>query len=99
MCAVIAPITIAGPAGTNSSSANFVLDYPSNQPLLSIGQDGTLITVSWPGALTNYLLQYQDAFGSAPQWLLFPNPPSTSNGSLFITDTNNGSGRFYRLRQ
>jgi hypothetical protein len=93
------PIAVSGPAGSGTSSQQFVLDYPSTAPLLSIGQNGGLITVSWPASLTNYLLQYQDFFGPAAQWLTFSNAPSTSGASLFINDTNNGSGRFYRLRQ
>jgi hypothetical protein len=91
-------ITVSGPAGIGSSSEPFVLDY-APPALLSIGRVGNLIRVSWPASLTNYVLQYQNFFGPTVQWSLFTNAPTTSGDLRFITDTNNGSGRFYRLRQ
>jgi len=93
------PITVFGPAGTNSSNVAFVVDSSPMPPILSIGQTGGVINVSWPAALTNYLLQFDDSFSSTPQWLAFTNLPVTSGDVQFITDTNNGSGRFYRLHQ
>jgi hypothetical protein len=93
------PITVFGPAGTNSSSAAFVVDSSPMPATISIDQAGAIITVSWPAALTNYLLEFDDSFSAPPQWLTFTNPPTTSGDVQFITDTNNGSGRFYRLRQ
>ena len=69
-------------------------------PLLSINLPGSgQVRISWPASLTNYLLQFEDQLGPNPQWSSFTNPPAISGGFNFITDTNNGAARFYRLQR
>jgi len=82
--------------GNNTATSVVAVDPPA---LLSIGRAGDLVRVSWSASLTNYVLQYQNLFGPTVQWSLFTNAPTTSGDLRFITDTNNGSGRFYRLRK
>jgi uncharacterized repeat protein (TIGR01451 family) len=80
--------------GNNTATSVVAVDPLA---LLSIGRAGNLVKVSWPASLTNYLLQYQDLLGPIPMWSNLNKASTSSGGSQFITDTNNGSGRFYRL--
>jgi uncharacterized repeat protein (TIGR01451 family) len=82
--------------GNNTATSVVAVDPPA---LLSISRTGNFVKVSWPASLTNYLLQFQDPFAPLPKWSNFNKSPTSSGGSQFITDTNNGSGRFYRLSQ
>jgi uncharacterized repeat protein (TIGR01451 family) len=67
--------------------------------LLSIRLLADQVTVSWQVALSNYVLQFQDAFAANPQWLNVSNQPTILGGYESITETNIGSSRFYRLKR
>ena len=67
--------------------------------LLSIGQLGNLVRVSWPASLTNYVLESRDSLSLAPSWLTVTNLPVIEGPSVSVTETNNGVSRFYRLQR
>lgn len=67
--------------------------------LLSIKRIAGQVTISWPMSLTNYVLQFQDRLAPIPRWLVMTNAPLMIGGLETVTDTNNGTGRFYRLQR
>jgi hypothetical protein len=67
--------------------------------LLSIKLVADHVTISWPAALTNYLLQFEDGLSLTPKWLAVTNPPAISGETKFVTETNIASARFYRLQR
>src|SRR5579883_262316 len=60
--------------------------------LLSIRELGNLIKVSWPVALSNSVLQFEDSV--LPGWSVVTNPPAIIGGTATVTQTNNGASRF-----
>jgi hypothetical protein len=92
-------VTVGSDNSDPTLGNNIALSVVAVDPLalLSVGRAGNLLKVSWPASLTNYLLQFQDRFAPSPKWSNFNKAPTSSGGFQFITDTNNGSGRFYRL--
>ena len=91
------PITVLAPAGTNASAALFTLDYILPAPLLSIGLLDNQVHISWPAALSNYSLQFQNTFSTNPNWQSVTGMPVISGGLETITESNVGPTRFYRL--
>lgn len=67
--------------------------------LLSIGFFANQVRISWPVALTNYALQFQDDLSTSPHWSAVTSAPSISGAFEFVTDTTTVSNRFYRLRK
>jgi uncharacterized repeat protein (TIGR01451 family) len=67
--------------------------------LLAIGLLADQVKISWPAALTNYTLQFEDGFTPGQQWLAVTNPPTISGESKFVIETNSSPARFYRLRR
>jgi hypothetical protein len=67
--------------------------------LLSIKSTGDLVRISWPVLLTNYVLQAQNALAANSQWLNVTTPSTISGTLKLVTETNNGSARFYRLKK
>jgi uncharacterized repeat protein (TIGR01451 family) len=67
--------------------------------LLSIRLSTNQVQVSWPAALTNYVLEFQTAFNTNSFWSVITTPPTVSAGLSSITETNLGGGKFYRLRK
>ena len=67
--------------------------------LLSIGiySPGEVL-LSWPTALSNYTLQYQNTLDGAA-WVNELNPPVISGGSNLIVKPNSGGAMFYRLKR
>jgi uncharacterized repeat protein (TIGR01451 family) len=82
--------------GDNVASFTTIIEPPA---LLSIQLLADQVTVSWRLSLSNYVLQFQDALGTNPPWLNVSNPPTIAGGYQSVTQTNNGSGRFYRLKR
>lgn len=66
--------------------------------LLSVRALANQVQVSWPLGLTNFMLQFRDAFSGSAQWTPVTNTPQSAGGLQFVIETNNGSGRFYRLK-
>ena len=67
-------------------------------PQLSIALVGTNVTLSWPAALSNYVLQSVGSLG-AGGWNTNLGPPSVNGKSLFITLPATNQQQFYRLSQ
>lgn len=67
--------------------------------LLSIGAVDDGVKVAWPATLTNYVLEFRDGLFGNTQWSAVTNPPTTSGGLEFVTETNLGPLRFYRLKR
>lgn len=67
--------------------------------LLSIGvySPGEVL-LSWPTALSNYTLQYQNGLDGAA-WVDELNPPAVSGGSNLMVKPSSGGAMFYRLKR
>lgn len=64
--------------------------------LLEIEQSGPQeVTLSWPGDLTGWTLQYSDDLASG--WLPLSTPPVISDGKFKVVDPLSVPKRFYRL--
>jgi len=65
-------------------------------PLLSIRlTDTNRVRVSWPAELTNYSLQY--ALAMTNYWSNDLTAPQTAGGERFVSETNLGTMKYYRL--
>jgi uncharacterized repeat protein (TIGR01451 family) len=73
----------------------------SVQPLalLSIRLATNQVAISWPAALTNYVLEYVSSINSNASWSAITTPPAISGGVSTITETNLGAAKFYRLKK
>jgi uncharacterized repeat protein (TIGR01451 family) len=67
--------------------------------LLSIRLLPDYVRITWPSALSNYLLEFQDGLTAAPNWSPATSTPSVSGDLEYVTETNNGASRFYRLHK
>jgi hypothetical protein len=83
------------PANNSAANATFV------QPLPILGVKAlspNLVRLSWPSALTNYGLEFKSVITSAV-WSPVPTQPLTVGSESQVTETNNQSPRYYRLRR
>ena len=55
--------------------------------------------VAWPAALTNYTLEYKPLLATANFWSNVLTVPLTVDSERFITETNVGEMKYYRLRK
>ena len=97
---------------TNSASASNLYTDPaiSNNtvevtttvlplPLLSIRTTSTnRLRLSWPLALSNYVLESKPTLGTNTSWSNVTNLPITVGDEKVVIETNNSPSRFYRLR-
>jgi hypothetical protein len=67
-------------------------------PQLSIALVGTNVTLSWPAALSNYVLQSAGNLG-AGGWNANLGPPSVNGTNLFINLPATNQQQFFRLSQ
>ena len=67
---------------------------PSNRLELSVGQK---ITLSWPGFLTNYVLQTTSDLSATGAWNTVTNTPLSTNGQLTVTLDPSSGNHFYIL--
>jgi formylglycine-generating enzyme required for sulfatase activity len=63
---------------------------------LAIKPSGNTVILSWPNAANNYVLQSSLSL-SAQGWAVVTNAASVSNGTNYVTFTNNSKTRFFRL--
>lgn len=83
----------------------YVIEYntpPANvfpvAPQLAIDKTGPQeVTLSWPGDLTGWTLEYSNVLVS--DWTTFPTEPAISGGKFKVTDAVVLPKRFYRLRK
>ena len=86
------------PNPANNSATNTTLVQPL--PLLSIRRVGTdRVRVTWPAALTNYGLEFKAALDAALSWSNPPTAPAIVGAEYQLTETNNQTMRYYRLRR
>lgn len=68
--------------------------------LLTIQRAGPeLFNISWPVALTNFALQFNTALNGGVSWSNVGTAPVTIGDQNRVTETNGGTGRFYRLKK
>ena len=78
--------------------SNGVISIITPLPQLSIALVGTNVTLSWPAALSNYVLQSVGNLG-AGEWNTNLGSPSVNGKNLFITLPATNQQQFYRLSQ
>ena len=67
--------------------------------LLSITLLTNQVKVAWPAALSNYTLQFKGVLTTNTFWSNVTATSIISGGVEFVTETNDGVARFYRLRK
>lgn len=67
--------------------------------LLSISLLTNQVMISWPVAVTNYGLQFQDSLSTNAPWSSVTNTPSISGNLQFVIEPTTDSNRFYRLQK
>ena len=82
--------------GDNTSS---VVTTVEPLPLLSASLVANRLQLSWPVALSNFSLQYRDQFAAGAGWSGLVNQPVIIGNQRVVTETNNRTNRFYRLRR
>jgi len=84
------------PANNTAVAVTTVLPLP----LLSIRlASPTKVRVSWPQALTNYMLEFKAALATNVSWSNVATAPSNFAGESTVIETITNTSRFYRLRQ
>jgi hypothetical protein len=84
------------PSDNNRTTTTTVLPLP----VLAIQADtNNLVRISWPGALTNFALQFSLVVQPPDSWSNVVTPPEVVGGRNVVTETNRGGAMFYRLRQ
>lgn len=85
------------PAPANNIASNTTLVLPL--PLLSIQKPAAgYVRVSWPSALTNYVLQFVPAFSNTIYWSNDLTLPTISGNEKFIVEPASNTMRYYRLK-
>ena len=82
-------------AGSNAST-NIALWHI--QFSLSMKRAGTQLSLSWPAAGTNFVLEAKESLG-ATNWAEMSQPPAIHSNECVVKDTIVGSQRIYRLRK
>jgi hypothetical protein len=68
-------------------------------PLLAIGIAGNQVNISWPAALTNYVLQARGSLASGISWTGVTAAPIIVGNIKSVIETNTSPAKFYRLKQ
>jgi formylglycine-generating enzyme required for sulfatase activity len=85
-------------AYTNDSVTRFFRLFLSNPGFyLSITRASNTVTLSWPAAASNYVLQTSVSLSPASWATIMNPPPSLQNNTNYLTYTNNSLTRFFRL--
>jgi len=78
----------------NTASVKVVVESPA----LSVSQNGSLVTVSWPADASNYVLESADSLQAPVIWTPVTTPPSQLAGNQkTVTIGSTNSSRFFRL--
>ncbi len=81
------------PSDNQDSFVTLVL----SQPILSIVQAADQVAVSWPGDLTNYVLQYRPTLDPSLLWSNVMATPILSNNQHVVTEPHTNASKYYRL--
>ena len=85
------------PAPTNNSTNLPTTVLPL--PVLSVGLlSGNQVRLSWPLALSNYVLEYKPSLAAGALWSGVTSAPAISGAENVVIETNTVVSRFYRLR-
>jgi hypothetical protein len=68
-------------------------------PVLSVALTGNQVKISWSVALSNFVLQSRANLASGVSWSGVTSTPVIAGGTKSVTETNNGSAKYYRLKQ
>jgi O-glycosyl hydrolase len=93
-----------------ASNGNFTITVPANciftltgfsqlQPVLRAQLNASGITVSWPVAVTNYLLEASGGVDGTNTWSAVTNAPQSNGQEVFVTVPTTGEQQFFRLRK
>ena len=66
--------------------------------LLSISLLTNQVKVAWPVTLTNYVLESKDVLATNLFWSNVAGTSIVSGSLRFVTESNGGAAKFYRLR-
>ncbi|HWH72085.1 MAG TPA: IPT/TIG domain-containing protein, partial [Candidatus Sulfotelmatobacter sp.] len=94
--------TLAGYYPDPNSANNTATTLTRVDPLalLSIYRPSAArVRVSWPAALTNYVLEYKKILATNVYWSNVTTAPIVSGDQQFVTETNSEAAKFYRLRK
>jgi hypothetical protein len=67
-------------------------------PVLSISASTNKIHISWPLALSNYVLESRIFLNPGFSWSSVTTAPVIVDDFNSVTETNSGGGKFYRLK-
>ncbi len=83
-------------SGNNAASATTTV-FPL--PILSIELlSADRVRLAWPLPLSNYVLQFKTELAVTSTWQNVTSPPQMTVSENFVTETNTGASKFYRLR-
>ena len=68
-------------------------------PLLEVSLTGRLVKISWPAALSNFVLQSRASLASGVPWSPATLIPVVLGNIKSVTETNTGSSKYYRLKE
>jgi hypothetical protein len=95
-----ATVTSDNPDPALANNMSSVTNTISPLPLLSIRRAAPgRLNISWPVALTNFGLQFKTILNTGTSWSNVLTTPVISGDQRIVTETNAGSGKFYRLKQ
>jgi beta-glucosidase len=72
--------------------------YPALSPALAIKKVATNVVVSWPVGTGNWTLETNPVLGTTNLWKAVTNAPAIAGSQNIVTNSPDGSARFYRLR-
>ena len=84
---------------STSDNQDTFVTFVRSQPVLSIAQAAGQVAVSWPGDLTNYVLQYRPSLDPSLFWSNMTATPILSNNVRMVTEPHTNSMKVYRLSQ
>jgi uncharacterized repeat protein (TIGR01451 family) len=95
-----ATVTSDNPDPALANNMSSVTNTVSPLPLLSIRRAAPgRLNISWPVALTNFGLQFKTVLSTGTSWSNVTITPVISGNQRIVTETNAGSGKFYRLKK
>jgi hypothetical protein len=84
------------PVPANNTAAQ--VTYVESLPLLSVLLlSSNLVNVSWPGDLSNFVLQAKGAVVPGAAWTNVPTAPKFTNNQNVVTESNSAPAKYYRL--
>jgi hypothetical protein len=89
---------VVGYGSTESGQHHWIVRKSAAQPRLQIATANGTVTVSWPAACTNCVLQWSDSAGASQVWQTFGGTLSVNNGQNTATFNMTSGPRLFRLK-